>query len=157
MHIKIRFWCLFNPPLQQPRRVWLCRSVLLPRVLLFRGCMVQHPPPWRMAAGARHRWLVLKMVDARGCEPVEAGPGIGPDGSAARKPHGQAASQRTRNARTDCAPFHPYPVRQCRLPSTTVPQCRSYRQTMCPTFSPCPSCGMSRRRSRNDANLSGWL
>ena len=36
--------------------------------------------PASLAAGAHHRWLVLEMVDARGCQPVEAGLGIGPDG-----------------------------------------------------------------------------
>ena len=37
-------------------------------------------PRCTLAAGARHRWLVLEMVDARGRQPVEAGLGIGPDG-----------------------------------------------------------------------------
>ena len=37
-------------------------------------------PRWQPAHTSHHRWLVIEMVDARGCQPVEAGLGIGPDG-----------------------------------------------------------------------------
>ena len=37
-------------------------------------------PRWQPAHATDARWLVLEMVDARGCQPVEAGLGIGPDG-----------------------------------------------------------------------------
>ena len=54
------------------------------------------------STGAHHRWLVLEIIEARGCQPTEAGLGISPDGSARLKPQQQAAGQRERIARGLC-------------------------------------------------------
>ena len=80
--------------------------------------------PASLAAGARHRWLPTRNIEAVACRPAEAGLGISTDGSARVDPQEQAAGQRARIARGPCRTQKPHPlVSYCPTPSTLPRPC----------------------------------